>query len=163
MLKFNENQVIADNTVVINGVKKYNLTDNQTKQLILILDKMINTAAVENTVSAPEPKVEDKVTEYHPVEDKPEKAPIPGKKMYQADFITVTEVDGKVRVYLHCPVKGEKGEKVRYALKKGFKDAGAKWSGDFKAGEFHWTFQTKKQAQDYIKAEKQRASQRAKA
>ena len=160
MLKFNENQVIADNTVVINGVKKYNLTDNQTKQLILILDKMINTAAVENTVSAPEVQ---KPVVLHEVPEKSEPAPIPGKKMYQADFITVTEVDGKVRVYLHCPVKGEKGEKVRYALKKGFKDAGAKWSGDFKAGEFHWTFQTKKQAQDYIKAEKARASQRAKA
>ena len=163
MLRFAElNNVIADNEVVINGAKKFNLTDAQCRELIVYLNKL--TAVKTNTVSAPEPKVEDsKVTEYHPVEDKPEKAPIPGKKMYQGDFITVTEVDSKVRVYLHCPVKGEKGDKVRYALKKGFKDAGAKWSGDYKAGEFHWTFPTKKAAQDYIKAEKARASQRAKA
>lgn len=162
MLQFKKqiNEVIADNRVVLCDLE-YMLTDDEVIRVKSIIEGMISQRGdneIAKKASQPE-----KVNTLHEVPEKSEPAPIPGKKMYQADFITVTEVDGKVRVYLHCPVKGEKGEKVRYALKKGFKDAGAKWSGDYKAGEFHWTFQTKKQAQDYIKAEKQRASQKAKA
>lgn len=159
MLRFESAAIERDNEVVINGTKKYMLTDDECRKVLVLLETL--TGNKPPKVSTPStPQLKNDTTVLHEVEDKKSDKPIPGTKMFQGDFITVTEVDGKVRVYLHCPVKGDKGDKIRYALKKGFKDAGAKWSGNYKAGEFHWTFATKKQAQEYIKAEKARANKK---
>jgi len=92
----------------------------------------------------------------------PEKASadttIPGKKCWQEDFCTVTYIQGKYRLYIHCPVGGDKGKYIREAIKKSAKSYGAKFSGDYEKRIFHWTFENKDDAKKYIDSRKEYAA-----
>ena len=152
MVQFNQisNSVVRDNIVSLNNQLTYKLTDDEVSKIKSILDAMTS-----GTVQTTKPVS----TTLNVEPDKWEKAPIVGTKMYQSDFITVTEVEDngnkQYRVYLDCPIQGEKGDKVRYALKKQVKDFEGKFAGNFKLRQIYWAFPNKTKANAYIKARKE--------
>jgi hypothetical protein len=87
--------------------------------------------------------------------NKPELSMV-GDKKWQEDFCTVTYVkaNNRYRLYITCPVKGDKGKKIRYAIKASAKELGAKFAGDFDKKDIYWEFPTKKSAEEYIKGRK---------
>lgn len=150
MLDFTQNNSVVtyDNTVVIGGLK-YQLSDAETLKVKSILDGMVSSR---NTVSSPVSTtlhIEEPTTKKATFKD-----PV-GNKVYQDDFTTVTEVDGTYRLYMSVPMKGEKGDKVRYAIKASAKnDFDAKWGGDYDNNDIYWVFPNKTKAQSFIKARK---------
>ena len=152
------NEVVRDNEISFCGIS-YKLSDDEILKVKSIIEGMLN--GTDTKVSTPKQKAE-----YHPVEDKPAKQDFvlyDGQPVWQEDFITVTLVKGVgYRVYLHCPVKGDKGQKIRYALKKSFKECGAEFSGDYSKKEFHWTFKSREDAQVFINRRKEWAKENKK-
>ena len=155
MINFNSlNTNVADNLVVINNQLRYNLTDEQVQQVVSILNGL--TSGTPLKASKPS-------TKLSLPEEKWEKAPMKGSKMFQSDFVTVTEVDtekeGKkkkeYRVYLDCPIAGEKGEKIRHALKRQIKqDFGGGFGGNYNLHDIYWTLPSQAKAKAYIEARK---------
>lgn len=145
MIQFNETKsMVADNTVLLNGQLEYKLTDAEITKVNDILKGIIS--------SRNNNKVESVKKELVFEEEKSSKGvSIVGKKVWQEDFCTVTEVGDEYRLYITCPVKGEKGEKIRYAIKASAKkDFGAKFGGDFNNGEIYWIFPNGDSAKKYI-------------
>ena len=152
MLNFNQTTPItADNKVSFCGIE-YMITDDEATKLKSILDGMVSARGQQ--ASAP---VKNRKPLIIPDETTRKEQEIVGKKIYQEDFLTISEVDGKYRLYITCPLGGEKGKKIRYAIKATAKEAGAKFAGNYDAGEIFWEFSTKKAAQEYVKARKEYA------
>lgn len=142
MLNLNSKNV-ADNSIVINGVEVAKLNDLNTQKLLDIIKGMTQSNAVVQY------EEEHKTTVSIEEQLKSE-----GKKIqWTEDFLTVADNT----LYLHCMVKGDKGDKIRYAIKRSAKDFGATWSGDYDAKKFTWTFKDAKSAQAFIKARKEYA------
>lgn len=84
-----------------------------------------------------------------------------GSPVWQEDFSSVyceeTSEGKKVyRGYSHCPLGGEKGKSIKYAIKQGFKEYGAKFTGDVEnVIDLQWTFPNQKMAKEYIKHRKE--------
>lgn len=139
--------VSADNKVVFCGLE-YNLTDNEAMKLKSVIEGMISTRNTKE--SAP---VSEEESTFKPTK-------IEGKPLWQEDFCTITcalNAEGKkeYRLYITCPVKGEKGEKIRYAIKKSAKDMGAKFAGNYSEGKIYWAFKTRKEAEAYVNSRKE--------
>ena len=87
-------------------------------------------------------------------------APMTGKKIWQEDFITVTDNNGEYRVYLTIPKGSNPGAQkklndVRDFLKDQIKrDFKAVWAGNFDTHDIYWTFPSKSACEKYIKARK---------
>ena len=141
------------NVIAINGVEIAHLNDTDAQKILDIVRGMANAP-----VSAPKKPM----ATLH-VEDAPSKKVevIPGKPIWQEDFCSVNEVDvdGKkqYRLYITCPVGGEKGKKIRTAIKLSAKDMGAKFAGNYDAGEIFWAFPSKAKATEYVKSRKEYA------
>ena len=143
--------LIADNKVVFCGLE-YNLTDSEATKLRDILDGMVsNRGSVKSASTLVFPEDEVK----HPA------VQIVGDIMWQEDFCTVTKADKQYRLYITCPVKGEKGEKIRYAIKAGAKQTyGAVFAGNYAEHEIFWAFPTKKSADAFIASRKEYAKKK---
>lgn len=149
MLQLNNSiKELKDNTIVINGVEIGKVTDTVAQQII----SLVNGAnSVSSELHIEEPK---KATP---------KQKIVGKVGYQDDFTTVTDNDGEYRLYIHCPIKGDKGDKIRYAIKANAKkDFGATFGGNFDSGDIYWVFPNKTKANAFVKARKDYAKANAK-
>lgn len=144
----------ADNEVMFCGIH-YTITDDEALKLKDILDAMVSSRSTGKTTSKP-------ATVLHVEPEKTTQAPIPGKKMWEEDFCTVTYVDGKYRLYIHCPVQGTKGQFIRDAIKKSAKDYTAKFSGDYSKKIFHWTFESNDGAKTFIDGRKEYAKKHKK-
>lgn len=144
MVNFNSNvaKMVIDNTVVINNQITYTLTDDEVTKVNDIIKGLISSR---NSQSAPTTA---------PVASVAKKSEIVGKKVYTEDFLTVTDNNGEYRLYITCPVKGDKGKKIRTAIKLSAKEYGTKFAGNYDAGEIYWTFNTKTAANKFIKARK---------
>lgn len=137
----------------------FNVTDEQLTKVYTYLKGGKPVAAKPSTKLSMEP-------------EKKENAPMVGKKVWQEDFLTVTEVEGVYRVYLTVPAlirkKGENDEKkareraqfIKDKLKEEAKALGAKWAGDYDKRDFFWEFETKTGAQKYIKSRKAYTAER---
>lgn len=149
MLQLNNSiKELKDNTIVINGVVIGKVTDTTAQQII----SLVNGAnPISNELHIEEPK---KATP---------KQKIVGKIGYEDDFTTVTDNNGEYRLYIHCPIKGDKGDKIRYAIKTNAKkDFGAKFDGNFDSGDIYWVFPNKTKANAFVKARKDYAKANAK-
>lgn len=138
-------------TALINVLN--NLDDTQGAQLLSIASGMTNLN--QPALSMP---VSSEKSELHLEEpsEKREKLNIEGEKMYNGDFCVVTKVDKQYRLYITCPVGGDKGEKIRYAIKANAKkEYGATWAGEYGTGNIFWAFPTKKNAEAFIKERKE--------
>lgn len=124
--------------IVIDG-HKWTFDEPTTQKVIDILNGFASGSSVKPS------------TTLH-IEEPKGSRPIIGKKIWQEDFLTVVDDGGAFRVYITCPVKGEKGEKIRYALKASAKAYGAEWTGDLSKNIVHWTFADKSQAEHFIQS-----------
>lgn len=140
-------------TISIEG-HEWRLNEANTQKVIDILNGMSSQA------SSSKKPVDNQL---HMEPDKKSRKPLPdGKKIWQESFVTVLQLpDGTIRVYMECPIAGDKGDYIRKRIKDEFKSFGARWSGDFDKNEIHWTFQTEDQAKKYIAARKKAAKERA--
>lgn len=162
MLNFAEvkkNEVVRDNKVDFCGIS-YMLSDDEILKLKSVIEGMLNTSS--SKVSTP-----STTTEYHPVAEKKATqsttVAYPGTPVWQENFVTVTLVKGiGYRVYLHCPIAGDKGKYLRDKIKAEFKSYGAKFSGNFEKKEIHWTFQNAEDAKKYIQSRKDWAAENKK-
>ena len=121
------------------------LNDAQGAQVLSVINGLRSmTSPVSPTLPVAQPNLTIE-------EDTKSKTVIEGKKLWQEDFATVSLVGKEYRLYITCPVKGEKGDKIRYAIKTGAKkDYGAKFGGDYKAGKIYWVFPDASTAKKYI-------------
>lgn len=132
--------------------------------------QVIETVAMPTgVIDTPKPN-----TDLHLEEEKPSKAPMVGKKMWQEDFVTVTNAGSKdYRVYLEVPAllykKGEKltpkqarerAEYIKDTLKKEAKSFGAVWAGNYDKHDFFWKFDKKSDAEKFIASRKEYAEKR---
>lgn len=152
--------VSADNEISFCGIS-YMLTDDEVVQVKGIIEGMISTRSTGKSAS--------KSLVFEEDTTKSKSTPIEGKKLWQEDFCTITcalNADGKkeYRLYITCPVKGEKGEKIRYAIKKSAKECGAIFNpeeGAYNAGRIWWVFKTRKEAETYVATRKEYAKKSA--
>lgn len=154
MIQFNisNNTIVADNTVNLNGQLEYKLTDEEIQKVNDIIKGMISSR---NGSKVEEPKKE---LVFEDEQKGSFKTAIEGSKVWQEDFCTVTKANGEFRLYITCPVKGEKGEKIRYAIKNSAKkDFGAKFGGDFNSGKIYWVFPNAEMTAKYINSRKEYA------
>lgn len=131
----------------------WTLNEANTQKIIDILNGMSTMA------SAPQKPVNN--TQLHMEPEKPSKRVIEGKKIWQENFIDVVDDNGSYRVYMNCPIPGDKGKYIREKIKAEFKSFGAKWSGNIDKNIVHWTFSSKEEANNYIAARKKAAKERA--
>lgn len=152
MLNINLNNTVADNEIRINGTVIGMLTDEQATKLIDIVKGFMSTGST--PVSTPAP-----ATGFHPAPEKKSYQPIPetAKKIWQDNVVTVVNDDKNYRIYI-----SSFSSKARYQAKEEAKSFGAKWTGDRNKGIIHWTFPTKKAADDFIKARKEWAAKNPK-
>lgn len=158
MFTINKVNAVADNTIMINGTQ-FMVTDSIAEQIYKLCIGQTVQNPVQNT---PAPTKQDKP--LHLPAEKKEKKPLPeGKKLWQENFVTVLQVaaDNSIRVYMDCPIGGDKGKFVREKIKSEFKSFGAKWSGDLEKNEVHWTFGSEDEAKKYIAARKKATKERA--
>lgn len=134
------------------------MDEAQLNTLLTLAQSMGNTPA---PVKSNEPAL------HMPEEKAPNKPEISmvGKKVWTEDFCTVTynKANNRYRLYITCPVKGEKGKKIRYAIKASAKDLGAKFAGNYDTKDIYWEFPTKAAAEKYIKARKTYEAEQKKA
>ena len=157
MLNFGKvvNEVVRDNEISFCGIS-YMLSDDEILKVKSIIEGMLNE---DTKVSTPSKKD----TGYHPVDEKKAtqstSVAYPGTPVWQEDFVTVTLIKGiGYRVYIHCPLSKERhGEYIREKIKQSAKSFGAKFSGNYDAKEFHWTFQNRDDAMKFIESRKQYA------
>lgn len=124
------------------------LNDTQGAQLLAIANGYANLSAP--VVSELKLHIEE--------ETKKDEVVIEGEEFWTEDFCQVRKVDKEYRLYITCPVQGEKGESIRYAIKKNAKENyGVKWAGDYKAKKIYWAFPTKKSAEQFRADRKERA------
>ena len=131
-------------------VELNNLNDVQGAQILSIIKGFQSNPSTPATPKTPSLSIPDEKPE-------PKSNPLPeGKKLYQDDFTTVLNPKDtkEYRLYINCPIAGEKGKKVRYAIKASAKDLGAKFGGNPDTKDFFWVFPTKKAAEEFIKARK---------
>lgn len=160
MVQFNEikNLIVADNEVVLNGQLTYKLTDDEIKKVNDIIKGMISQREGANKVAS-----NTKELVFEEDQNTSKGVSIEGKKVWQEDFCTVSQVGNEFRLYITCPVKGEKGEKIRYAIKQSAKkDFGAKFAGNFDEGKIYWAFPNAEQTKAYIASRKAYAEKVAK-
>lgn len=82
-----------------------------------------------------------------------------GKKVWDDDVCTIIFTkDGDYRLYITTPIK-----KVRVAVKMSAKEYNAKWTGNYDKGEIHWTFPSRKEAEEFAKARKEYDSKKERA
>ena len=158
------NTVVADNTLTINGAVIGKISDALAQKII--------TAALAEINGTSTPAKSAPSTKLSVPEDRKEHKPMVGKKLWQEDWVTVTDNDGEFRVYLEVPhlvrKKGEADNKkakqradfIRNKLKEEFKDMGAVWGGDFDNGDIFWVFPNKTTTNKYIKARKKYAAEK---
>lgn len=165
MLRFESAAIERDNEVVINGTKRYMLTDDECRKVLVLLETL--TGNKPPKVSTPStPQLKNDTTVLHEVPEPKAEKKIPGKYMYQGSFCTVTDCTGKdkapdYRIYIHCPIPGKKGQNIRNGIKySAVEKYGAKWAGDYEKSIFFWAFPSKKNADAFIKAEKEYAKKR---
>ena len=142
-------------TAIINVLN--NLDDTQGAQLLSIASGM--TSMSQPVLQMPQTHQK---SELHLEEDSKKKdtLEIEGKVVWQEDFCTVTNIEKKYRLYITCPVKGDKGEKIRYAIKKNAKENyGVKWAGEYGTGKIYWEFPDAKTAKQFISDRKERAKE----
>ena len=158
MFNQNTNNVVADNRVVLCDLE-YMLTDDEVLKLNDVIKGMLSQrSGIANKVAKNSALVFEEDTK-----SASKATPIEGKKLYSEDFLTVTQVDKEFRLYITCPVKGEKGEKIRYAIKQNAKkDFGAKFGGDYNSGKIYWVFADAKITKQYIATRKAKAEELAK-
>ena len=140
------------NAIAINGVTVAHLNDTDAQKVLDIVRAYASgaSAPVSKPVAvAPTAKTLNVVEEPSSRNDKPV-----GKPVWQEDFLTVTLVDKQYRLYVTCPVGGEKGKAIRYAIKASAKEHGAKFAGNYDAKEIFWAFPSKAKADAFIKARK---------
>lgn len=138
------NTSVTDNKVIIGGLT-YMLTDDECDKVKSVLDGIISTR---NSTSTPTTSTTAAPKKAYA---KPE-----GNTVYTDDFTTVTEVEGVYRLYISVPLKGDKGDKVRYAIKANAKkEYGATYAGNFDEGVNFWQFPNKTKAAAFIKARKE--------
>lgn len=143
MLNFNENnQMVADNEVVINGKSFGFLTDTDCEKLIGIIKGMQSGQSGKQLSST---TVVVKSTQKADSKDFPDL----GKPAETVGFCTLYN-GGLVRYWEN----GFVPDKVKYGIKMSLKDAGAVW--DKANGAFKFT--TKKAANEWLKAQKARSS-----
>ena len=151
MLNITASAPVAENVIAINGVVVAHRNDTDAQKVLDIVRAYASgSAPVSKPVAtAPEKKTLNVVEESSPRNDKPV-----GKPVWQEDFLTVTLVDRQYRLYVTCPVGGEKGKAIRYAIKASAKEHGAKFAGNYDAKEIFWAFPSKAKADEFIKARK---------
>lgn len=159
-LNFNSSKTVTEemHIVTIEG-HSWELNDTDAQKIVDILNGMTKVSTVSSTGLVYE-------------EDTPKSTPtkIEGKPLWQEDFCTITcalNADNKkeYRLYITCPVKGEKGKKIRYAIKKSAQAMGARYDSehcDFNAGKIYWVFKTRKEAEAYANSRKEYAKSIAK-
>lgn len=154
MLNFTSTATATEYTVSIEG-HSWVASEKDVQEIINFLNRVGKRTAV----SAPERTVSDAPStskEVLHVTDEKERKPlqIVGEKVWQEDFLTVVNDGGAFRVYIHCPIGGKKGKAVRYAIKSSASELGAKFSGDYDKGIFHWTFPSKEAADKFVQSRK---------
>lgn len=144
----NSKKELKDNTITINGVVIGKVTDTTANQIL----SLVNGAnPISDTLHIEEPK------------SAPKKQTVVGKVGFEDDFTTVTDNNGEYRLYIHCPIKGDKGDKVRYAIKANAKkDFGATFGGNYDKGDIYWVFPNKTKANAFVKARRDYAKANAK-
>lgn len=145
------NEVVRDNEISFCGIS-YKLSDDEILKVKSIIEGMLN--GTDTKVSTPKQKAE-----YHPVAEKKAtqstSVAYPGTPVWQENFVTVCHIPSVgYRVYLHCPIAGDKGKFLRDKIKAEFKSYGAKFSGNFDTKDIHWTFKSAEDAKKYIQARK---------
>lgn len=139
-------------TISIEG-HEWKLNEANTQKVIDILNGMSQMTSASQKSSVD--------NGLHMEPEKPEPKPIQGKKIWQENFVDVVDEGGVYRVYMSCPIAGDKGKFIRSRIKEEFKSFGAKWTGDIEKNIIHWTFPDKKSADNYIAARKKAAKERA--
>lgn len=154
MLMLNLTAIESLNEIAINGVVIAHLNDADAQRILDIVRAYASGTTVSTPVSKPVAKAPQR--ELHMPEEATTSVEKPvGKPVWQEDFLTVTCTDDKqYRLYVTCPVGGEKGKKIRYAIKASAKEHGAKFAGNYDTKEIFWAFPTKKSADEFIKARK---------
>lgn len=155
MLNFSATATATEYTVTIEG-HSWTASEKDVQEIINFLNRVgkrnagSTVATVSNSASAPKKDVV-----LH-MEDEKERKPlqIVGEKVWQEDFLTVVNDGGAYRVYIHCPIGGKKGKGIRYAIKASASELGAKFSGDYDKGIFHWTFPSKDAAEKFVQSRK---------
>lgn len=151
----NSNKELRDNALVVENESGRmaigRFTDSDMKKIMAYAKSLNGSNPISNELHIEEPK---KVAP---------KQKIVGKVGYQDDFTTVTDNNGEYRLYIHCPIKGDKGDRIRYAIKNNAKkDFGATFGGNFDSGDIYWVFPNKTKANAFVKARKDYAKANAK-
>lgn len=151
----NSNKELRDNALVVENESGRmaigRFTDSDMKKIMAYAKSLNGANPISDELHIEEPK---KATP---------KQKIVGKVGYQDDFTTVTDNNGEYRLYIHCPIKGDKGDKIRYAIKNNAKkDFGATFGGNFDSGDIYWVFPNKTKANAFVKARKDYAKANAK-
>lgn len=138
------------------------LDDLQGAKLLTIVNGLNNlqTPAIPTPIPTPTPTPVSNTLTLEEEPSKKDNLIIEGKELWTEDFCKVTQVDKEYRLYITCPVKGDKGDKIRYAIKKNAKDNyGVKWAGEYGTGRIYWAFPTQKSAKQFIADRKERAKE----
>lgn len=155
MLNFTSTANATDYVVTIEG-HSWTASEKDVQEIINFLNrvgKRTTASAPARTVSNAAPSTSKEVLH---MADESERKPlqIVGEKIWQEDFLTVVNDGGAYRVYIHCPIGGKKGKGIRYAIKASATELGAKFSGDYDKGIFHWTFPSKEAADKFVQSRK---------
>lgn len=166
MVQYNNNIQKLDNSIIINGTE-VRLTDEETLKIIDIVNGIVNSRnSISTPISTPTCGVRlvEEDSESSALVPKDSKyAPILGDVKYEDDCVTCTQYEytdnGKTvkqyRLYITCKIGGEKGKKIRYAIKANAKqNFGVKFGGNADENDFFWTFPTAKSANEFVKARK---------
>lgn len=154
-LNFNSTKVTEQMyTIAIEG-HTWSLNEANTQKIIDILNGM---SAVSSKPSKPVSS-----SELHMAPERKSDKPLPdGVRLWQENFVTVIRTDdGEVRVYVSCPIAGDKGKYIRDRIKAEFKGFGARWAGNIETGDIFWSFPDEQSAKKYIAARKKAAKERA--
>lgn len=153
-LNFTSSTSVTLYTISIEG-HQWKLPEEDTQKIIDILNGM---SAVSSKPSKPVSS-----SELHMAPERKSDKPLPdGIRLWQENFVTVIRTDdGEVRVYMSCPISGDKGKYIRDRIKSEFKSYGARWAGDIDAGDIFWAFPDEGCAKKYIAARKKAAKERA--
>ena len=150
-------------------VKMNQLDDVQGAQILSIIDGMISSPSEVPSKPVATPKPSKGLT-LDP--EKPVKPPMRGKEYWGSDnsWVSVRIYEPKEDddpiwiVYINVPSlvrsKDDNGDTkkakaraqyIRDQIKQSAKSYGAAWAGNFDAGQIYWAFETKEDADEFIK------------
>lgn len=185
MLKFAEStKEVKDNEIKINGHVIGMVTDEVGEMIISLVKsgsvspatKMLNMDTKDTAPAPANQKTEDGIKDLPVMEQKDTKFQtftVPGRIIFNDDAVTLKQDEDVVHLEIHIPVfwgkKGAKNEKdakqrrdyIKDQYKKTAKLYGAKWAGNYDAGDIHWDF-TIPEAKKYIQYRKEEAEKSAK-